>query len=83
MGLDPWDPNDFPYIFYHWLIVHNVRPRIAKWLSHPRTSMCEWLYWRNILMLPWEGEGWKLNTRKNRDKRRIRMLGDRFNSANF
>ena len=85
MGLNPYESDmDLPALWYHFLITHGVRSRWAKWLAHPKTSMCEWLYWRNILMLPWEGHGWELNTKKNQQKRRMQfLLKDRYNEANF
>ena len=79
--MNPWEPDyeirlvGFSPRLYHWLRLHSVKHRWAMWIAHPIDRLREWLYWRNVLLLPWEGHGWEINSKRNRDRRKAQEIG--------
>lgn len=82
---DYWDrqvSNEPRPNFYLWLRQHGVKHRWAEWICYPLERLRAWLYWRDILLLPWEGFGWQLNTKRNRLRRKLKEIeGKRFTGA--
>jgi hypothetical protein len=59
---------DLPALWYHWLVTHGVGSKWAHWLAHPWNRAANWCYWRGLLLLPNDYRGWRLNTKRNRDR---------------
>lgn len=67
---------------YLWLKLKGLSHRWAMWIAHPLERAREWLYWRDLLLLPWEKHGWEWNTERNRLKRKLdEVEGKRFSGA--